>query len=51
MLELNTTDLGKAKDFYGQLFDWKLDEMEMPEGGPYVMVGVGEGPGGGMISR
>jgi predicted enzyme related to lactoylglutathione lyase len=23
-VELNTTDVGKAKTFYGKLFDWKL---------------------------
>ena len=26
-VELNTTDVGKAKDFYGKLFDWKLEDM------------------------
>ena len=25
-VELNTTDLAKAKEFYGQLFDWKLTD-------------------------
>ena len=25
-VELNTADLGRAKDFYGSLFDWQLDD-------------------------
>ena len=25
--ELATTDVGKAKGFYGKLFDWKFDDM------------------------
>jgi predicted enzyme related to lactoylglutathione lyase len=28
-VELNTTDVDKAKEFYGQLFDWKLEDMAM----------------------
>ena len=49
-VELNTTDVKKAKDFYGKLFDWKLDDMESPGGG-YTMIGVGEGTGGGMMKN
>jgi len=48
-VELNTNDVAKAKEFYGKLFDWKLDDMPM---GPmtYTTIGVGEsGTGGGMI--
>ena len=26
-VELNTTDPAKARDFYGSLFDWKLQDM------------------------
>lgn len=47
-VELNTTDLEKAKTFYGQLFDWSLDEMPMPEGS-YILINVGDGTGGGMM--
>ncbi|HET8824283.1 MAG TPA: VOC family protein [Terriglobales bacterium] len=47
-VELNTTDLKKAKDFYGKLFDWKLEDMP---GGEYTMIGVGEGVGGGMMKN
>jgi predicted enzyme related to lactoylglutathione lyase len=35
-VELNTTDLDKAKKFYGQLFDWKLEDMEMGPTGRYT---------------
>src|SRR5258707_4921743 len=45
-VELNTTDLPKAKDFYKQLFDWKLEDMP---GADYTMIRVGEGTGGGMM--
>jgi predicted enzyme related to lactoylglutathione lyase len=47
-VELNTTDLKKAKDFYGKLFDWKLEDMP---GADYTMIGVGEGTGGGMMKN
>jgi predicted enzyme related to lactoylglutathione lyase len=50
-VELNTSDLAKAKQFYGSLFGWKLEEMPMPGGGgSYTMINVGEGTGGGMMS-
>lgn len=48
-VELATTDLGKAKDFYGKLFDWKLNDMPMGGGETYTMLDVGEGTGGGMM--
>ncbi|MDO8458613.1 MAG: VOC family protein [Burkholderiaceae bacterium] len=49
-LELNTNDLGKAKTFYGELFNWKLEDMPMPQG-TYTMINVGEGTGGGMMTH
>ena len=49
-VELSTTDVNKAKDFYGKLFDWKLEDMPMP-GMTYTMIGVGEGTGGGMMQQ
>jgi hypothetical protein len=50
-VELHTTDLEKAKSFYGQLFDWKLEEMPMGDGTTYTMIGVGSGTGGGMMKQ
>lgn len=47
-VELNTTDLGKAKDFYGKLFDWKLEDVPNMD---YTMIKVGEGTGGGMMKH
>jgi uncharacterized protein len=49
-VELNTTDMSKAKTFYTKLFDWKLEDMPMPEGS-YTMIEVGEGTGGGMMKH
>jgi hypothetical protein len=49
-VELNTTDLTKAKEFYGKLFDWKLEDVPMP-GGAYTMIQVGQGTGGGMMKH
>jgi uncharacterized protein len=49
-VELNTTDVAKAKAFYGKLFDWKLEDMPMGDG-TYTMVKVGEGTGGGLMKH
>lgn len=50
-IELATTDIGKAKEFYGSLFNWKLEDVPMGPGVTYTMVGVGEGTGGGMMAH
>lgn len=44
-VELQTHDLAKAKEFYRQLFDWKLEPVPQMD---YTMIQVGEGTGGGM---
>lgn len=49
-VELATTDIAKAKGFYGKMFDWKLEDMPMPEG-TYTLIGVGDGTGGGMMKH
>jgi predicted enzyme related to lactoylglutathione lyase len=49
-VELNTTDLGKAKTFYGSLFNWTLEDIPSPGGG-YTMIKVGEGTGGGIMKH
>jgi len=49
-VELNTTDVAKAKGFYSKLFDWKLEDMPM-EGGTYTLIHVGEGTGGGLMKH
>ena len=49
-VELHTNDTSKAKEFYGSLLDWKLEDMDM--GGPtYTMINVGEGTGGGLMQN
>jgi predicted enzyme related to lactoylglutathione lyase len=50
-VELNTTDPAKAKAFYGQLFSWKLEDMEMGPGMTYTMINPGEGTGGGLMQH
>jgi len=49
-VELNTTDVNKAKTFYGALFNWTLEDVPVP-GGTYTMVKVGEGTGGGIMKH
>jgi predicted enzyme related to lactoylglutathione lyase len=49
-IELMSTDVGKAKAFYGKLFDWKLEDMPMPDM-TYTMIKVGEGTGGGIMKN
>jgi predicted enzyme related to lactoylglutathione lyase len=48
-VELNTTDLVKAKDFYGKLFDWKLEDL--PGGMDYTLIKAEGGTGGGMMKH
>ena len=50
-VELSTTDVAKAKQFYGQLFDWKLEDVPMGEGMTYTMIGVGQGTAGGIMQQ
>ena len=49
-IELDTSDLSKAKTFYTKLFDWKLEDVPV-EMGSYTMIHVGEGTGGGMMKQ
>jgi predicted enzyme related to lactoylglutathione lyase len=49
-VELMSTDINKSKAFYGSLFDWDLDDVQMPEM-TYTMIKVGEGTGGGMLKN
>jgi predicted enzyme related to lactoylglutathione lyase len=48
-VELSTTDLAKAKDFYQKLFQWKLQDVPMPGGATYTMIDPEGGTGGGMM--
>jgi predicted enzyme related to lactoylglutathione lyase len=50
-VELNTTDVDKAKAFYGKLFEWTLEDVPMGPGASYTMIKVGQGTGGGMVKH
>lgn len=47
---LRTKDLPTARAFYSKLFDWKLEDLPMPDGhGTYTMIEMaGDAIGGGM---
>jgi uncharacterized protein len=49
-VELNTTDVDRAKAFYGKLFNWEMKDMPLPVG-TYTMVDVGKGTGGGIMTQ
>lgn len=48
-LELNTSDLDKAKKFYGEMFGWEFTDNNMPTG-VYSTFKPSTGPGGGIFS-
>ena len=47
-IELLTSNVARAKEFYGGLFDWKLEDVP---GMDYTIINVGEGTGGGMMKN
>lgn len=49
-MELHADSVPKAKDFYQKLLDWNFEDMDTPAG-PYTMIQVGEGTGGGMMKN
>ena len=50
-VELTTTDPAKAKEFYGKLFDWAMEDFPMGDGDMYTMFRPGEGTGGGIMKN
>jgi uncharacterized protein len=51
-IEMCTDNTEAAKNFYGELFGWTYDEMEMKEGGTYSMFEPkAGGPGGGIMAK
>jgi predicted enzyme related to lactoylglutathione lyase len=50
-VELETSDVAKAKTFYGSLFDWALEDVPMDGGMTYTMIKVGSGTGGGLMKH
>lgn len=49
-VELTTTDAGKAKEFYAELFRWQFKEMKV-NGEPYSLIYVGGKAVGGIMKR
>jgi predicted enzyme related to lactoylglutathione lyase len=49
-VELNTTDVNKAKAFYGKLFEWTLEDVPMGDS-TYTLIKPGKGTGGGMMKH
>ncbi len=49
-VELVTTDVVKAKSFYGKLFKWELEDVDMGDM-TYTLIKVGEGTGGGLMKN
>lgn len=47
--ELMTSDAGAAKEFYGSLFGWEVNEMDMGPAGTYTMFKQGDTDIGGMM--
>ena len=50
-VELMSTDVNRSKEFYGKLFDWKMQDMPNPATGTYTLINVGEGTDGGMMKN
>jgi uncharacterized protein len=48
-LELSTSDVAKAKDFYGKLFNWEYTDNDMGNM-IYTTFKPSEGPGGGIFA-
>src|SRR5450432_3624547 len=46
--ELHTQNPAAAKTFYGQLFDWKMEDHDNPKG-TYTEINLGEGFPGGLL--
>jgi len=49
-VQLNTTDVAKAKAFYSKLFAWKLEDVET-DGQGFTVIEVGQGTGGGIMKH
>ena len=50
-VELNTTDPAKAKSFYGQLFNWTMEDMPMGPEMVYTVIRPEESTGGGLMQH
>jgi predicted enzyme related to lactoylglutathione lyase len=48
-IELTTSNLEGAREFYTKVFDWKLNDVPNAQA-PYVLIDTGDKPEGGMMS-
>lgn len=48
-VEIGSRDMEKARGFYEQVFDWKIEAMPMGEGQVYGTIDTGTPPGGGLF--
>lgn len=48
--ELMTNDVGKAKSFYAELFNWSYESMQLPNGA-YLVIKLGERSIGGIMTK
>jgi uncharacterized protein len=48
-VELSTGDVAKAKDFYGKLFKWHLEDVPMGPDMTYTLIKPEAGTGGGIM--
>lgn len=49
-MELQTTNVSGAKDFYGSLLNWDTDDIIMGDM-PYTKINNSDGPGGGIMKN
>jgi uncharacterized protein len=47
-LELHSSDLGRARAFYGELCGWRSTQIDTPHGS-YLALALGDGIGGGIV--
>ena len=50
-LELHSTDAGKARAFYTELFGWKAKDTPVPGLGVYTEIQTQEGPEAGLMAQ
>lgn len=51
-IELATDNPGKAREFYGAIFNWTFSDMPSPvPGGTYTYIDTGEGATGGLMQK
>jgi hypothetical protein len=50
-VELQTPDLGRAKEFYASLFGWQIEDVGTSPRQPYAMIRPGAGTGGGIMQQ